>query len=79
MKVTLYNSTSLHTIQSLVSSPSLSEASCNRLESRHDLPNERVTLLFEFRENAGSKEDFGKAYSVDSLVEVELLQHDTRG
>ncbi|KAK5239395.1 hypothetical protein LTR16_011990, partial [Cryomyces antarcticus] len=56
LKVPLDYPGGLCTVQPLVRNTTLDAASSNRLETAHDLPNERISLIFKLGEYTSSEE-----------------------
>jgi hypothetical protein len=75
MEILLDNPRCLGTIQPLVRSPALHEASGVALEPGHDTPNKLVTFLLQVRQNSSSEENLSSTNPVPSSVHSKLFEH----
>ena len=61
-----------------MSDTALCESTRCRLELNHNIANQVVTLVFQFRENASAEKDLGDTHTVEGLVHTQLLEDHLR-
>jgi hypothetical protein len=64
LKITLDDASGFGSIKTLVGQAALNEPASYRLETDHNIPNECITLIFQFGKNTSPEEDLGDSDTV---------------